>query len=135
MTAKMKEDIRNRKDIEELVTRFYDKVKPNPVIGFIFTSVANIHWEEHIPVIVDFWETVLLDNPVYKKNAMEPHFALNAKQPLEMIHFTEWLALFTSTVDELFEGKAAELAKTRARSIAAIMQIKMDQINNKNTLP
>ena len=73
----MKEDIRTRNDIEKMIIHFYEKVKPNREIGFIFTKLVNIHWEHHIPLIVDFWETILLDNPVYKKNAMEIHYELD----------------------------------------------------------
>ncbi len=127
----MKDDIRDREDIERLVSHFYEKVKPNPVIGFIFTELVHIDWEHHIPVIVDFWETILLDNPVYKKNAMEIHYKLDKKIPLQTIHFETWLSLFHSSVDELFEGKIATLAKTRAQSIAAVMLFKMEGIHNK----
>jgi len=42
-----------------------------------------------------------------------------------MEHFQKWLLLFTETVDQLFEGEKAELAKQRATSIATVMQIKM----------
>ena len=129
----MKADINHRDDIENLIIAFYDKVIPDPVIGFIFTKIVKMHWELHIPIIVDFWETILLDNPVYKKNAMEVHFDLNKIIKLEKIHFDTWLSLFTSTVDELFEGKIATLAKTRATSIAAVMQYKMMDINNNKT--
>ncbi|MEJ7586649.1 MAG: hypothetical protein WKI04_03700 [Ferruginibacter sp.] len=46
-------------------------------------------------------------------------------------YFETWLSLFNSSTDELFEGKIASLAKTRAKSIASIMQIKMEAINIK----
>jgi len=121
----MKPAIVNRQDIEMLITHFYEKVKKDPTIGFIFTNVVAIDWPMHIPLIVDFWETILLDNPVYKKNAMEVHYDLNKKIPLQPAHFEAWLHLFTTTVDEMFEGPAATLAKTRAKSIAAVMQFKM----------
>ena len=88
-----------------------------------------IDWSHHIPVIVDFWETILLDNPMYKKNAMEVHYDLNKKVILKKDHFTSWLHLFTSTVDELYEGKIATLAKTRAKSIADVMLFKMTGAN------
>ena len=130
----MKPDISSRKDIEELIVQFYEKVKPNPAIGFIFTEVVHIDWEHHIPIIVDFWETILLDNQVYKRNAMEVHYELNKKIPLKKIHFENWLSLFTSTVDELFEGKTATLAKTRAKSIAAVMEFKMSGMNDTNLI-
>jgi len=130
----MNEDIRTRNDIEQLIIHFYDKVKPDPTIGFIFTKLIPINWEHHIPVIVDFWETILLDNPVYKKNAMEAHYELNNKIPLQKIHFDTWLSLFSASVDELYTGEIANLAKTRAKSIAAVMQFKMENINNKKSL-
>ena len=62
---------------------------------------------------------------MYKKNAMEVHYDLNKKIPLKKEHFSEWLLLFCSSVDELFVGEIAEMAKKRARSIAAIMEFKM----------
>jgi hemoglobin len=130
----MKTDIKNREDITLFITSFYDKVRQNKEIGFIFNEVVQMNWEKHIPIIVDFWETILLDNPVYKKNAMEVHYELNKKVPLNKIHFETWLSLFNSTVDELFEGKIATLAKTRARSIANLMQFKINDINNKRSL-
>ncbi len=128
----MKADISNRADIERMVLQFYEKVKADKTIGFIFTEVVKMNWEKHIPLIVDFWETILLDNPVYTKNAMEVHYDLNNKMPLQKIHFDSWIHLFTSTIDDLFEGKIAALAKTRAKSIAAVMLFKME--NGKKSL-
>ena len=125
----MKPDISSRADIEKLIVLFYENVKKDTTIGFIFTDVVKIDWGHHIPVIVDFWETILLDNPVYKKNAMEVHYDLNKKLPLKKEHFESWLNLFFSTLDELFEGKVATLAKTRAKSIADIMLFKMSNAN------
>lgn len=124
-----KTDITSRADVEKLLLCFYEKVKTDPVIGYIFTAVARVDWEHHIPVIADFWETILLDHPVYQKNAMEVHYALNRKVPLQPEHFNRWLLLFTETVNELYEGKTAALAKTRAHSIAGLMQYKINTGN------
>lgn len=123
-----KPDITSRADIEKFITRFYEKVKMNEVIGFIFTDVVKMDWEHHIPVITDFWETILLDNPVYKNNAMGVHYTLNAKVPLKEEYFEAWVQLFSETVDEYYEGKIATLAKTRAQSIASLMQHKMTSV-------
>ena len=122
----MKTDISSRADIEKMVFQFYELVKADNTISFIFTNVVQMNWEKHIPVIVDFWETILLDNPVYTKNAMEVHYDLNKKIPLQKEHFKSWVHLFITTVDDLFEGKIAALAKTRAKSIAAVMLFKME---------
>jgi len=45
--------------------------------------------------------------------------------PLTRAHFTRWNELFAQTVDELFEGTNAILAKQRALSISTVMQIKI----------
>ena len=50
----MKTDIRNRKDIELLVDTFYDKIKTDAVIGFLFTEIAQVNWETHLPRMYDF---------------------------------------------------------------------------------
>lgn len=125
----MKTDITCRADIEKFIVGFYEKVKADETIGFIFTDVVKMNWEKHIPLIVDFWETILLDNPVYRNNAMEVHFDLNKKIPLQKEHFKSWLLLFGTAIDELFEGKTADLAKTRAKSIADVMLFKMNNTN------
>jgi hemoglobin len=127
----MLKDIECRADIELLITQFYEQVKKDNNIGYIFTDIVKLNWEHHIPIIVDFWETILLDNPVYTKNAMEVHYDLNKKIPLQPIHFTSWVTLFNNTVDELFIGTKATLAKTRAKSIADVMQFKMTNTNDK----
>lgn len=125
----MKKDIASRDDIATFITYFYEKVKKDETIGFIFNDVVHVNWDLHIPLIIDFWETILLDNPVYKKNAMEVHFHINKILPLTAAHFSSWLLLFNAAVDEYFEGKIAELAKTRAKSIAGIMAFKMNAAN------
>ena len=130
----MKPDITCRADIEKFIGNFYENVKQDKTIGFIFTEVADMNWEKHIPLIVDFWETILLDNPVYKNNAMEVHYDLNKKLPLKKEHFESWLTLFNQAVDELFTGKTADVAKTRAKSIAAVMLFKMENANNNQSL-
>jgi hemoglobin len=122
-------DISNRSDIKVLVNSFYDKVKQDETIGFIFNDVIKVDWPLHLPVMYDFWESILLDNPVYQKNTMQVHFNVNRKVKLEAPHFEKWLELFNTTVDSLFEGPVAEKAKTRAKSVAGLMLFKMNQIN------
>jgi hemoglobin len=129
----MNNDITSRGDIEQLLIAFYAKVKADAAIGFIFTDIARVNWEQHIPIITDFWESILLDNPVYTKNAMEVHYHLNNKVPLQKAHFDQWLHLFTTTIDDMYAGPVATLAKTRAKSIAGIMQYKMEE--GRNTIP
>ena len=121
--------IEDRSDIEVFVNEFYERVKYDSVIQHFFTKERGFSFEQHIPIMCDFWETILLDNPVYRNNAMEVHYDLNKKIPLQKEYFTNWLQLFNSAVDDLFEGKTAVLAKTRAKSIADVMLFKMANAN------
>ncbi|HEX5003633.1 MAG TPA: group III truncated hemoglobin [Bacteroidia bacterium] len=126
MSAK---DIANRTDIELLVNAFYKKAIPDAVIGHFFTGVLTINWEVHIPVIVDFWENILLGTGSYKGNPMDKHFALNKLSPLEPVHFTRWLMLWKETVNELYAGPVADNAISRAITIAGLMEHKMQHSN------
>ena len=120
-----KEDIENRHDIEQLIRAFYAKLTKDEVVSHFFTEVVAIDWEAHFPIMFDFWESVLFHKPTYRRNAMQIHLDLNAKSPLRPQHFERWLFLFEETVDERFSGETAHNAKIRARSIAAMMQIKI----------
>lgn len=126
----MKHDIQNREDLLLLVTRFYDKLLADETISYLFTDIAKIDLSHHLPVLVDFWDTILFQSNVYEKNAMQPHLLLHKKSPLSENHFTTWLNYFKQTVDELFDGEIAFLAKERAQSIATVMRIKIAQLKN-----
>jgi len=123
----MKKDIENRQDIQLLVNSFYEKVKQDPEIGFIFNDIVKVNWEKHLPVMYDFWENTLFYSGGYTGNPMEMHQRLHQRVPLTAAHFKRWTHLFTSTVDELFNGEKALLAKQRAISISTLMQIKIIQ--------
>src|SRR3954469_6400330 len=119
----MKRDIETREDLFVLLELFYDTLLKDETIAYIFTDIAKINMQHHLPIIVDFWQMVLFDAPTYNKNAIQPHLVLNQKSRFSKHHFDTWLTTFGSTVDTLFEGKNAFMAKQRAKSIATIMQI------------
>lgn len=114
----MKPDIVFRADIERLINTFYDKVKADPVIGYIFNDIAHVDWPKHLPVMYDFWEFLLLGGTRYQGNPIQKHFDLHATHPLTAEHFDRWLLLFQTSVDELFAGTVAEDAKFRAFAIS-----------------
>jgi hemoglobin len=107
-------DIEDRSDCERLVRAFYGRALADPVIGWIFVDVAKLDVEAHVPRIASFWETILLDARSYSGGAFAPHAALNARVRLRAGHFERWLWLWHTTVDELFAGPRAELAKSHA---------------------
>lgn len=121
----MKKDITSRKDIEILVDEFYSKIRKDEQIGFIFSDIAKVNWEKHLPIMYDFFENMLFYTGSYTGNPMELHKHVNRLFPLTKDHFRQWNYLFSKTVDELFEGVTARLVKQRVKSISTVMQIKI----------
>ena len=115
-------DIRDRDDILVLVRTFYRSAFQDPRIGRIFTEVAHMDLDHHLPIMGDFWESVLFQTGGYHRNALALHTALNARHPLTAEHFDRWLHLWTATVDDLYEGPVAERAKAQAGRIAESIQ-------------
>lgn len=121
----MKKDIETEADVKLLVDTFYAQVLKDDVIGFIFTDVAKISLETHMPVMYKFWGTLLLGTNDYQGNPMTKHFELNKKTALLPEHFERWKKLWFSTLENLFDGEVASEAKTRANTIAYLMESKM----------
>ncbi len=117
----MKKDIRNRKDIENLVNAFYEKVKTDEIIGYLFTDIAKVNWELHLPKMYDFWENVLFQSANYNGNPMVVHKNLHQKSTMNQAHFQQWRELFNQTVDSLFVGTKADEIKNRAMNISAVL--------------
>jgi hemoglobin len=117
-------DIETRQDLELLLTEFY-KIAPNDAeIGHHFDGVDLA---AHLPIIVDFWEKILLGNHVYFGNPMVVHQKLHVKSPLTLEQFRRWVEIFSTTVDKLFVGSQAENAKLRAKMIAHSLNQNLNQ--------
>ena len=116
--VKVRQDIIKRDDIKMLVDRFYDKVKDDSLLGPVFN---HVDWPHHLPIMYDFWSSMLLGDQTYRGNPLLKHMHLAINKD----HFNRWLLLFTETVDENFQGDRAEEVKMRAQSIAGIFQLKM----------
>ncbi len=99
--------IETRDDVQFLVESFYEKVVKDDVLSPFF---KHLDFDKHLPKMVDFWEFVLLDKAGYTTDVTQKHAHMHLKQE----HFDHWLALFNETVDGLFSGEKAELAKQRA---------------------
>lgn len=125
----MKGDIENRADLETLLQHFYQKVFDDALIRHFFIEVVPLDLNSHLPVITNFWASVVLQEQGYRKNVLEVHQNINRLSPIEQKHLNRWVQLFTDTVDEYFDGPNAQLAKQRAQSIATMMLIKIHQPN------
>jgi hemoglobin len=131
----VRRDIEDRADCERLVRAFYSRALEDPVIGFLFTDVAKLDLEAHVPVIASFWETILLGAATYRGGAFRPHAELHMKAPLRRAHFARWLVLWRATVDELFAGPRAELAKAHAERVAQAFHARVQSIPSAGDAP
>src|SRR5690606_24417773 len=120
----MKRDISNREDIELLVNTFYDRVKTDDVIGYLFNDVAKVNWDLDLPQMYNFWENILFFTGNYSGSPMMAHRELHQKSPMTEAHFAHWVKLFHSTVNDLFAGEKADEIKDRASNIANVMMYK-----------
>lgn len=111
-------DITSRKEIEILVNEFYTRVQKDELLAPVF---AHLDWPHHLPVMYNFWSSVLLGDMSYTGNPFAKHAALK----IEKKHFQQWLKLFTETIDAHFSGSTATEAKTRAFTIANLFMHKM----------
>ena len=118
-------DITNREDLRNLMECFYTKALVDEIIGHFFTEVIQLNMEKHLPLIIDFWETVVFEKAKYKGNVLEVHQHIHQLSAFREEHFTRWVSLFKQTIDELYAGDHAELVKQRAESIATVMKIKL----------
>jgi hemoglobin len=130
-----KRDIETRADCEEIVRTFYGRAMADPIIGFIFTDVAKLDLEAHVPRITSFWETILLGAHSYGGGAFRPHAQLHTTIGLRDGHFARWLQLWNATVDELFAGERAELAKVHARRVAQAFMRRLQSLPSPSTPP
>jgi hemoglobin len=122
----MKKDIENTDDIQLLVNIFYNKVKTDATIGYIFHNIIGEDWSHHLPIMYRFWGTVLLNQPGYTGNPIKKHIELDKKEQLKEEHYERWLTLWRETTDELFEGENADEIKNKAYLMLNLIKMKVE---------
>ena len=94
-------------------------MRKNEQIGHFFNETID-DWPAHLEKLTDFWETNLFLVSKFRGNPMRAHKEVDQKfdNSIEQKHFGEWLNMWYQTLDELFEGERANIAKNRARNMA-----------------
>ena len=126
-------DIRDRDDIANLIEAFYTRAFADRMLGPIFTDIAQMDLEAHMPIMCDFWETVLFQAGTYGRNAFNVHLDLHQQEPLTPMHFQRWLDIWEGTVDDLFAGPKATQAKVQAARIAGSISRRLDRTVRRRT--
>lgn len=123
-----KPDLEGRAQIETLVNAFYERVRADEVLGFIFDEVAHTNWATHLPKMYAFWETVLFRSGGYAGNPIAAHARLVPLTEMGRAQFDRWLRLFCETVDGLFTGPKAEHIKNCAADMANVIHARINQV-------
>lgn len=122
----MKLDISSRKDIKQIITKFYELLLVDEnMLPFFEDIVVQNQLEDHIEIITDFWSDLLFDTKFYADNVMKKHIDKNVFVTFKKVHFTIWISYLFETIDACFEGENAVNMKNRASSIATVMELKM----------
>ena len=114
-------DLAGHDDVNDLLTRFYGRALVDDVLAEPFAAVRVKGLDTHLPVMCDFWETVLFSAGRYRGNALTVHRGVHTQYPLSARHFVRWLNLWHETVDESYRGPVATRAKVQAGRIAWAM--------------
>ncbi|MDB6120941.1 MAG: hypothetical protein JWO08_4722, partial [Verrucomicrobiaceae bacterium] len=121
-----KPDIGGRAEIETLVNTFYQRVRSDDMLNFIFESVAQTNWQTHLPKMYAFWETVLFRSGGYTGSPLAVHAKLAPLTAMGREQFDRWLLLFQGTVDDLFAGENAEHIKNCAADMAKVIHSRIN---------
>jgi hemoglobin len=112
-----------KEHIKTLVVNFYHQVQHDEQLGVIFNDVAQVDWDHHIPLICQFWNSIMLKTNEYHGNAFQQHLLLGKKVSLTEAHFARWLSLFETEACKHLPLQAAHTIVQRARLIADSLKL------------
>jgi hemoglobin len=121
-------------EVDELVRAFYRLAAVDELLGPIFET-ANVDWAGHIPKLVEFWSWQLFGIRGYEGHPLRAHQPLQVATPFREEHYRRWLELFEETLDDRFTGPVTELARERARKMAAAMRRLLDGQHDSGAVP
>lgn len=117
-TAVHPDDIYPIEAIEQLVDRFYGRIREDDLLGPIFDEHI-VSWPPHLERMVLFWRAVLRGERTFKPSVKGPPPVLHARmREIRALHFERWLALFGDTARQVFPDDRAEHVLDCATRIA-----------------
>lgn len=106
----MSEKIDNisEESIKKLVDSFYDKVRQNKDLSYIFENkigVSKQDWQPHLQKMYDFWSSLMISSGKYSGTPMVKHKNL---PPFSEDKFDIWLLLFSQAATEIYNEEIAK---------------------------
>ncbi|WP_258100222.1 group III truncated hemoglobin [Marinoscillum pacificum] len=122
----MKARIESEFEIEMLIDTFYEKVLEHEELSYFF-SEAVMNWEFHKQMFIKYWSKQILFTDSYEGSPLHRHIEVDHRfgRSFTKYHFEEWARLWVETIDILFEGDKAELAKESGVNMAKNIHLKM----------
>lgn len=114
-----------KKDIENLVRHFYQRVNEDELLSPIFNQVAQVDWENHIPLLCKFWNNILLKTNEYHGNAYMKHVLIGQQTQIKEAHFIRWLDLFQEEAKKHLPPEIAQDIIHKASLIAQSLKYGM----------
>lgn len=106
--------------LEELVSRFYERVREDEMLGPVFNDAIK-NWPEHLDRLVAFWSSMMLTTGRYKGNPLAAHLKHSTRISPEL--FQRWLALWAITTAEVMRPDAAAALQAKASRISESFQL------------
>tara|TARA_R110002049_G_scaffold263086_17_gene439182 strand:- start:1766 stop:2158 length:393 start_codon:yes stop_codon:yes gene_type:complete len=128
-----KKELSTREDVYVLVSTFYDKIRIDELLGPIFNGIIT-DWEHHLQHLTNFWSNQLfIERGTYKGNPIAVHQEVDnyTNNTINELHFGIWINYWFATIDELFEGDTANIAKNRARNMGTNIHLHIFKARNK----
>ena len=119
-------DLTDREGIVLLVNGFYERIRADDQLGPIFSDVAKVDWDSHLPRMYDFWDPVMFRSGTFRGNPLTAHAKLAPHTDMSRAKFDHWLTLFRETVAALFEGENAEHIVRCAEDMANVLHSKIN---------
>lgn len=101
--------------VHVMVHTFYGCIREHPRLGEIFGRRLEGRWEEHLPKMEAFWQSVLMKNGAYKGKPVPAHLK---QKELVSADYGAWLGVFRPVVRELFVPDLADEIIAIAERIA-----------------
>ena len=117
-----KNDIRRIEDIRILVFTFYERVKNDDLLSNVINDQTIPNWPDHLALMCEFWQTILLNKEPYKGTPAKKHVDLSIGNQ----HFDRWITVFHQTLDDLYSGPVTEEAKFYAHKMAEVFRYKLE---------
>ena len=128
----MKRNIKTRDDVFLLVFTFYKKVRKDVILAAFFNNIKD--WDEHLQILTNFWVSNLFLKTKYLGNPLDIHVKVDNMHgnTISQEHFGQQMNLWYRTIDELFEGEYANMAKNRARKMSTFLNLKIFEARQAN---